>query len=504
MTAVSRKQKSVKNIIFGLGLSAINALVAFVIRTFLIKCIGIEVIGLNGLFTEVISVMSLAELGVGMAIVYSLYKPLHERDYDRVSQLMTLFKKAYHYIAFITFVLGVIVVPFVDKLITHVDFSLSYIRLVFFLFVLKTSVSYLFSYKISLLNADQQQYKVSIVTALTNLLFAGLIIVSLIYSHNYVLYLLILIVQTVTINVILSIYVDKHYSKLDLHKDLPKKDKKEIFANIKNIFIKRISGIITSSTDNILISKLVGTVQVGFYSNYIVIFSLVRILRTQITGGLAASIGDLSVSENPDHCIGILCRLTAYYSILATIIASGLLACAYDFISIWLGEEFTMSDYIIAIAILNIFIEICCDPLWQFLEVSGLFKQDRNIGIIGSTVNLIVSISLGLKMGIPGIFMGTVCTQTIQLVLKTLLLFKEKYQKSPMPYFSCWIKNLFLFCLLVLVQIIIIGGIDFDNHILNFLVKGIVAVLISITLSFIAYKKYYSNFIVNLKEKWNL
>lgn len=155
MNNKSRLQNSVRNVSVGMLVTVINTVVSFVTRTALIKTLGTEVLGLNGLFTEVISMLSLAELGVGVAIIYSLYKPISENDEKKISQLMGLYRTAYNAICFATLFLGLIILPFIDKLITDIDFPLSYIRLVFFLFVIKTATTYLFSYKTALLNADQ-------------------------------------------------------------------------------------------------------------------------------------------------------------------------------------------------------------------------------------------------------------------------------------------------------------------------------------------------------------
>lgn len=485
----SRTRNSVRNISYGLVVTVLNTLVSFISRTVLVKTLGTEVLGLNGLFTEVISMLSLAELGVGMAIIYSLYKPISENDHKKISQLMGLYRTSYNAIAIITLLLGLAITPFVDKLITDIEYSLSYIRLIFFLFVIKTSTSYLFSYKTSLLNADQKQYIVSLTTVLLKLAFVSLMVVVLVLTKNYIIYLIIQIVQSVITNIALSHYVDKNYPYINYKEELPKIEKKEIFSNIKNIFVKRVSGMITSSTDNILISSLVSTIQVGLYSNYVMIFTVIRTLKQQFTNGIAASIGNLSVTENPQHCMCILNRLTYIYYIFAIVMSSGLMAVIKEFITIWLGKEYIMPDLVIYISIFNLFLEICSDPLWQYLEVSGLFRQDKNIAILGSTINLLVSIILGIKIGIAGIFIGTLCTQLIQLILKTILIFKEKFLSSPLRYNYMISKMFISYVLLIIVQKTLIEKMIFENLYVGFLVKGLVSVVVAFVLSLIFFIK---------------
>ncbi|MGN8762160.1 lipopolysaccharide biosynthesis protein [Oribacterium sp. HCP3S3_B9] len=502
MSSGSRTENSLKNISYGIIATIINTLVSFVSRTVLVKTLGTEVLGLNGLFTEVITVISLAELGVGMAIIYSLYKPISENNYRKINQLMTLYRTAYNTIAIVTLAIGICVIPWVHVLITDVEFSLSYIRLIFFLFVVKTSSSYIFAYKTSLLNADQKQYVVSVITAIVKLVTTIIIVLFLLLFRNYVTYLMLLIVQGIITNTILSKIVDNRYQYLDYKEKLDISERREIFANIKNIFIKRVSSVFTSSTDNILISVLVSTRQVGLYSNYSMIFSVIRTIRQQLINGLAASIGNLNVTAETEHCIEVLRRLTYVFFVFAMIMSSGSVAVLKPFIKIWIGDAFIMPDMIINIAILNLFIEICCDPLWQFLEVSGLFRKDKNIAIVGSTINLIVSIVLGKKIGISGIFLGTVCTQVTQLVLKTILIFGEKFKTSSVSYLSMWVRISVSYFVMLLLQHIIFKHCIISNLYIEFLVKGIISVIIAIVCSIPLFiKSDELDYLLNLLRK---
>lgn len=485
----SRTYNSKKNVSYGIIVTILSTLVAFVNRTFFVKCLGPEFLGLNGLFSEVITMLSLAELGVGMAINYSLYKPIHENNHQKINQLMSLFRKTYNYIALVIFILGILLLPFVHLIVNGTHFDLSYIRLVFFLFVLNTSTSYLFSYNTSFITADQKQYVVSLATAVMKVVFSAFTITILVLFHNFIIYLLLVILQTLVTNIYLTYYVRKRYPFINYQDKLPVFEKKKIFRDIKNIFIKRVSGVITSSTTNVLISTLVSTIQVGFYSNYTIIFSVVRTLNKQFSNGIKASIGDLTVSESPEKCIQILKRLTFMFFSFSMIVCSGLSALCSEFISIWLGQEYVMMEIIVFVAIYNLFIEICSEPLWQYLEVSGLFKQDRNIAILGSTVNLIVAIVLGYKIGIVGIFLGTMSTQLIQIVLKSRLLFNSLFTTSSKGYLYYWLKMCGAFLLFLEFQHLINQYLLFNLWLLNFIIKGLLAVIISFGILFLLFFK---------------
>lgn len=476
----SRTYNSKKNVFYGFLVTILNTLVAFVNRTFFVKCLGLEYLGLNGLFTEVVTMLSLAELGVGMAINYSLYKPIHDNDYRKINQLMALFRKTYNLISIVILVLGIIILPFIHIIVKGTSFDLAYIRLVFLLFVINTSVSYLFSYNTSFITADQKQYIVSLTTSVFKIVFTVIAIIILVFTKSFVLYLVLLILQTFLTNVYLTYYVKSHYSFINFSDKLPVEERNRVFKDIKNIFIKRVSGVITSSTTNVLISALINTIQVGFYSNYLMIFSVIRTLNKQFSNGIKASLGDVSVSEAPNNCILILRRLTFLFFGFSLVVCSGLVALCSDFITIWIGSEYVMKDSIVLVAVVILFIEICSEPLWQYLEVSGLFKQDRNIAIIASVINLAVAIICGFQWGMIGILLGTLSTQIIQIIFKSRLLFNNRFYFSSKGYLLFWAKIFFSFAIVIVAQLLLNRCLHFDNWLVSFIIKGIAATFFAI------------------------
>lgn len=489
MNEQSRKVNSIRNAAYGLVVTFLSVLISFANRTFFVKYLGIEPLGLNGLFTEVISMMSLAELGVGMAIIYSLYRPIHDQDYSKINQLMSLFKTTYNSIAGILLIIGFILLPFIHLIVNGTGFDNNYIRIVFFLFVVNSAASYLFSYNTSFINANQKQYVVSLVTTVGKLIFTIINIVFLVAFGNYILYLVLLIMQTVLTNLFLARYVKRKYPFITYNDKLPKDERNKIFKDIKNIFIKRVSGVATSSSTNILISLFVNTIQVGLYSNYIMLFSIARTLKAQFSNAVKASIGDLSVSESAERCIDILYQLTYMFFVFGMCVCVVLSSVGSTFITLWLGEEYLLHNVVVIIAVYNLFLEIYTEPLWQYLEVSGLFKQDKYIGIIGTSVNLLVAISLGYKFGIIGILLGTISTQCVQMILKTILLYKYKFNSSYKKYLIYLLKMSFVYVVSIIIVILINEHIGSQNPILNFVFKTILACIIAITVSFVSFFK---------------
>lgn len=475
---MARTKNSIHNIIFALCLQGVTVVANFVIRTIMIERLGMQATSLNGLFTEVLAALSMAEMGVGTAIVYNLYKPLAENDHKKVRQLMGLFKSAYRVIAVVTFVIGLALCPWIHYLVKSIDYSLNYIRLVYMLFVVDLSMSYLFSYKVSLMNADQKSHIQSKVSMAIKPVEVIIKIVVLLTTNNFVAYLLSSILVTFLGNLVRSYVVDKYYPWLGKNEDtLPKEERKEVFANIKNLFIKALSGKITSSTDNMLISALVDTLQVGYYSNYSLPIGVFRQLANQIAyGGIGASMGNMLVTENEDRCIKVFYRLEYLFFVIGALASVCVYCCVDPFILIWLKkEEFLLARNVIFVCCMNLFIEVVNRPLWSIMEVSGLFKYDKYVSIAGSVVNLVVSIILGMKIGMVGIFIGTFMTYLIQSVLKTMLLFRMRLHRNPAKQYIL----LACMCGGMLIQMFVAEALCskfvFENQIVSFVVHGLVS-----------------------------
>lgn len=476
----NRTSKSIKNATAAIMVQLMTTIIAFVTRTALIKTLGIKIVGLNGLFTEVISILSLTEMGVGTAIVYNLYRPLAEKNYEKINQLMNLFRRVYIGITLATLIIGTTLIPVIQYLIKGVDYPIEYIRLIYLLFVIQTAATYLFSYKTSLLNADQKTYIVSIVQLAVRFVGMTASVAFLVMTHNFIAYLVINIIVNLAINAAASFIVDRKYPYLKRGAALPKEESKEVFANVKNLFIKSLSGRITNSTDNILISTLVSTIQVGYYSNYAMFLNVMKQISTQLSGSITGSLGNLVVTESSEHCDLVLRKITYLFHMAASVTGLGMLACLSIVIELWLGPEYVLGAAIVFIIVLNMYMEFVTRPLWAIMNVSGLFRQDKNISILGSALNLLVSILLGIKAGIVGIFIGTLCTYIVQVVLKIKLLYHDQFKLSAKRYYIMW-SFMFLGMLIMMAAVFfLVSRITAGNLILRFLMNGIIAVTIGV------------------------
>ena len=457
---MGRTEKSIRNFIFAVAAQAVTVALSFITRTCLIYYLGIEAVSINGLFTEVITALSLAELGVSSAIVYNLYKPLSEGDHQKVSQLMNLFRKAYRIIALVTLVIGGSLTPWIQYFIRDLSYDINYIRIIYLMFVLQSAVSYLFSYKIALLEADQNAYIFTKISTIFRIFGTILILIILVATKKYIVFLGTNILLVIATNAYASHVVNRKYPYLDKKERLPKEERAQIFGNIRNIFVKQFAGRVVDSTDNILISTLVSTLLVGYYSNYLVVIGVFKQLADKMMSAAMASMGNLFVTEKTESKVETLTRLTFIFFVFASIASVGVFACVQPFIKLWLGEEYLLDYSVVTILCILLVTEITYKPLSSALHLSGFFAIGRNISFVSAVVNLAVSIVLGMKIGMIGIFIGTMCTYTIEIIAKVHYLFKLYFQEDSFQYICFWLRMLFVF----ISEIIIIYFVNMYLH----------------------------------------
>lgn len=478
-----RLKKSKRNLYYGILYQVSYVFLNFITRMVMIRSIGMTSVSLNGLFSEVLSVLSLAELGIGSAIVYSLYVPLALGDTKKVTKIMNLYKISYRAIAGVIAIIGILLSPFIPRLITNTVIDNHYLIFVYFLFLTQTSTSYLFSYKASLLNADQKSYVVSIQTMITRVIFFFLNIACLVLFRNFMLYLILDILQTLMTNIFISRKVDEMYPYVKGTDKLNSEERKAIFSNIKHLFIGNLSGKITNSSDNILISLLVGTNFIGPYSQYSMFINGIMRLFNQACGSITGSVGNLLATESHMKCKQTFENISFIFFMAASTCACCFYVLINPFLSIFIGHDYIMSDRIVYVLSVNLFFSILKMPLWTFVNASGLFKIDKYISIIGSSLNLIVSIILGMNYGITGIFIGTLISLIIQSFLKLELFYKVFLEDSGKRVIIQWISY-FILCVVELILCKqIIELFSFGYIIQNFIIKTIISSTLPILLN---------------------
>lgn len=438
---MSRTDNSIKNIKYAIVGQGFGLIISFISRMIFVRTLGAEYLGLNGLFLNILSILSLAELGVGEAIVYSMYKPLAIKNESKLQALMSLYKKAYVSIGIIIAIVGATLTPFLDFFIKDIP-DINNIKLIYLMFVANSSISYFFSYKRSLIIADQKRYIATIYRyGLYFLLNIGQIFI-LITTQNYLLFLLLQIVNTLIENICISIKADKIYPFLKKKNDekLESNEKGIIIKNVKAMVYHKVGTIVVVGTDNILISKFIGVFKVGLYSNYQLIINALNTVFGLLFQSFTASIGNLGATETDEknefifNCINFLgFWIYAFASIC-------LINLVNPFIQLWIGKEYIFPMPLVVIIIINFYLSGMRKGVLTFRDALGLFWYDRYKAIFEAGINLIASIILVKSIGISGVFIGTIIsTLATCFWVEPYILFKYGFKSTMKPYFHKYI-----------------------------------------------------------------
>lgn len=412
-------------------------LLQFVNRTLFIRLLTSEYLGLNGLFANILSFLSLAELGVGNAINYALYKPLQICDKEKIKSIMYLYKRLYCMIGCVILILGGCLTPFLPYLIADMPQDMPHIYWYYLLYVTNSGISYFFAYKRSIIVCDQKEYIVSAVRIIFNIVLTVLQITVLIISRSYMFYLIMAIVVTVVENLTVSAIANSIYPYLT-NKNvlrLSTYEKSEIKKNVIAMLFHKIGGVIVFSTDNIIISKFVGLIVVGTYSNYTLITNALNSILGRMLNATIAGVGNLALSESKRHVEEVFDKLLFANFWLRGFCAVSLLCLLQPFITLWLGESYLLTEISMLIIAINFYINGMRNVVGLFKDATGVFWHDRYKPLIESALNILFSIPLAIQYGVAGVLLGTLAsTLVMPFWYEGYVLYKYLFGKSVRRY----------------------------------------------------------------------
>lgn len=504
---MSRSKKSVKNIKYALIGQLLGLIISFIARIVFIRILGSEYLGLNGLFSNILVMLSLAELGVGEAITFSLYEPLAKNNKKKCKALMQIYKKVYTIIGIIILIIGICITPILPFLIKEMP-NIKNINLIYILFVVNTSISYFFSYKRNLIIADQNRYIATFYRYSFYIVLNILQVIFLIITKNYIIFLLLQVMNTLLENIFVSRKANKIYPYL-LEKDivsLDNKSKKKIVKNTKAMMMHKIGGIVVTSTDNIILSKFVGLTAVGLYSNYFLILNALNIIFSQIYSSIVASVGNLFAVTNKEKQFEIFEKID-FLGFWIYCFSSVCLLCLFNpFITIWIGKKYLFNINIVLILVINFYITGMRKSNLTFREASGLFYKDRWKAVVEAIINLVASIILAIKFGVFGVFFGTFISSITTCVwVEPYVLFKYGFNKKLSIYFKKYFYYLFITIFISIITYYLCSLINGNAYIM-FFIKTIICLIIPNSILIIIFKndnnfKYYCSFVKNLISK---
>lgn len=438
----SRTALSVLNILSGFANRFLVSILKLLGRVVFFRYLSAELYGVSGLFSNVLGLLALAELGIGTAITFSLYTPLAENDREKLKTLMAFYKKAYRIIALAVTVLGLGLMPFLPHLIRDYQ-GIDHFYLIYLIFLANMVIDYFFSYKRTLATAAQEGYRLVPFTTGFELAVCILQILVIVLLHRSpYCFLIYLAVQTLCIfiqNLVINRYLDRHYPiLLDKKNVLPlgEAEKKSILTNVKALMYHKIGSVVVAGTDNLLISRLVDLVTVGLYSNYATMISTVSGLVYLFVGNTTASFGNLIAKEPPKKRLEVFEELQFFYFALYGICTAFFITLFQPFIAWAYGEEFSLSlPVVLLVVVANFYLLGLTYVLDVVKSAAGLYDRDKWVPMAQAAVNLGISILLGLRIGLAGIFWGTLLSTLIPLFVKPVIIYRDVFEKSPLSYF---------------------------------------------------------------------
>ena len=406
-----------------------------------IQFIGIEFLGINGLFSNILSLLSMADLGFGVAMNYTFYKPLAEKDTVKLAGLITFYRRVYLFIAGFITILGVSIIPFL-KYFINIDRDIPHLYVYYCVFLLQTVIGYLFVYKFNIISADQKNYKIDKINTVYALIRTCTQIVVIIFIKNYLVYILIGVLFTLLINLRISFLADREYPYIKNRVKLDIPSKKKIYGNLKSIFIYKISATFMSSIDNILMSMLIGTVAVGIYSNYYIAITSLNSIISMVFGAVTASIGNVVATEGKKDRYKIFKSIQLISFCISAVIGINYCLLINDFVKLWIGKQYLFRTIDVLAISFDLYLGMMMRPLWTFRDATGLYMKTRYIMAIAAFLNIILSVIMGKYWGVAGIvFASSLCRILTYIWYEPIILFKEYFDENVKNYFISLLLN---------------------------------------------------------------
>lgn len=450
------KNKIMSNIVLNLIVTVITGLGSFAISKYFAENMGIDYLGLMKLFSQLISYLSLVEMGLGTASTYALYKPLLNKNYKEINIVISTIDSIYKRISLFILILGIIMSPFLHYIIKQQDQIIKNIEIYWILYVVSISLSYIFSKYNILFLADQKYNIVRIIQGICKICSQLFQIIVIIKYKNFYYFIIILIIENIFQYIFYKIYFKKNYQYVTKVKER----KKTIIKDITNLFWHKLAGLIVFNTDYIIISKFISLKVVGIYSNYLLISSTIGMLMGIIINVLNPVIGKY-IAVNTKEKIFELWKLMDIVNVYIGIIFSlTTLKLANIFIKLLFGKEFVLPNLTLYLIIINLFIQITRNLMEVFKNNSGFFS-DIHLPFLEAIINLISSLILVNYMGLNGVILGTILSNIIIICLaKPMLVFEECFLKRKTDYIKLFL-NKFILIMMVLI---------FTNYIFKYLI----------------------------------
>lgn len=489
----SRLKNSALNLATGLLGRLLTIILNFAVRTIFIHCLDEAYLSVNGLYSNILTVLSLAELGFGSAMVYHMYEPMAKKNYQKVAELLYFYKKAYFAVGMAIVGIGVCIIPFMDVIIKDKP-DVPWLTLYYIIFLLNSGLSYCFAAcKGTLFLADQKEYVQTNARNTIAIIQTALQVLLLLLFRAYLSYLLIQLAGTLCVNAYVAHLAEKRYPEISKYKNdgLNGDEKRQLLKDTGALFLTKVGHVALNGTDNIIISAVVGVLWVGRLSNYTLICDSVTSVLCQITAAITGSLGNFFATEDKHAGYALFKKVEFLNFWLYGFSFIALLILLDPFIRLWAGARFVLGLPVCFAIALNFFVAGYMNTLWVFRSTLGLFKQGKYRPLIVAGLNIVLSIALGKIWGVFGVLFATFLSRAaVNLWYDPIVLHKYGFGVSAKHFFCEYAKRLLLVAslsilLLAVRKFVFLTGVS----ILGFVIMMVITAIVPNAMFWVAYHK---------------
>lgn len=437
---MSRTSNALKNSASGIISKIIALILGFASRTIFIYYLGTEYLGINGLYTEVLSVLSFAELGFGAAMTYAMYEPIAKNNDTQVIKLVQYYKLVYRVVALVVAIVGIVMLPFLPYVVNGADsISLFELRLYYCIFLFNTVVSYFVTFKYSVVNAHQKNYIITKIDMVINSVTVVMQIIALLLFQNFTIYLLTNSALLLLSRIFISLYLNKKFPILAKKstEQLTREEKEPIIRNVKGLIVHQFSSIAIHSTDNIIISAFsgLGILAVGLVSNYSLLTSSVLAFVTIVFASVTSGFGNLVAQNDTEHYYSTFLQLNFINFWIYGFCCIAFYALIPAFITLWIGADKLIDTLSFLLIIINCYMQGQSLIYNNARVAKGDFNRDKWWGFLQALVNLVVSVACATEWGLVGVYVGTVTSRLVFVLCRPYSTYRFLFDKSVKEYY---------------------------------------------------------------------
>lgn len=508
MKSKSRIEYTAKNTIWSIFGNMSSSFLNFVQRSIFLYALNSTYLGLNGLLTNILGILSFAELGIGSAINYHLYKPLAINDIPKIKSLMEFYKKAYKIVGLLVCIIGILAIPFLKYLIKDAS-EIEYIYIIYLAYLFNTVSSYFMTYRTTLLFADQKGYIWTNYNTVINIITVLIQCLGLIIFKNYFIFLFITVIFTLIKNLIIYIEIGKMYPYLK-EKDsikLNKEETNQIFIKVKSMLYHKIGDVCVNQTDNIIMSAIINVTTVGLVSNFTMITNVVYSFIVNFFGGATHSIGNLMATESKEKSYNIFKNFDFLNFWVCGFSSISLYFLLIPFVKIWLGDEYIIDQVTVGLLAINFYIMGLRISFGNIRTASGFYEHDKWVPFVQAILNLVISINLTKKIGLPGIYIGTLISSLFVTFTRPIIFYKHLFNTKCLAYFIEYLKRIIVLIISTIIISLVFDYISYKSQYLDFIVLTLECIIIPNLCIYIFYRKtkefeYVLNILERFKNKY--